>query len=70
MRICDQLKINPRDLALQVTAKASQQFGTLAYLMEGDCASIEDLLYALMLNSGNDAAVALAENLGALLYFH
>jgi D-alanyl-D-alanine carboxypeptidase (penicillin-binding protein 5/6) len=31
--------------------------------------SIEDLLYGLMLPSGNDAALVLAENLGAVLYF-
>ena len=28
-----------------------------------------DLLYALMLPSGNDAALAIAENLGVYLYF-
>lgn len=31
--------------------------------------SIEDLLYGLMLPSGNDSALVLAENLGAVLYF-
>lgn len=31
--------------------------------------TIEDLLYGLMLPSGNDAATVLAENLGAVLYF-
>lgn len=30
---------------------------------------VDDLLYALMLPSGNDAAVVLAENFGCLLYF-
>jgi D-alanyl-D-alanine carboxypeptidase len=31
--------------------------------------NINDLLYGLMLPSGNDAANVLAENLGAILYF-
>jgi len=31
--------------------------------------NVEDLLYGLMLPSGNDAALVLAENLGAVLYF-
>lgn len=31
--------------------------------------SIEDLLYGLMLPSGNDAAMVLAENIGAVIYF-
>ena len=30
---------------------------------------MEDLLYALMLPSGNDAATVLAENLGAYIYY-
>jgi D-alanyl-D-alanine carboxypeptidase len=31
--------------------------------------NVEDLLYGMMLPSGNDAALTLAENLGAVLYF-
>ena len=30
---------------------------------------MEDLLYGLMLPSGNDAALVLAENIGAVIYF-
>ena len=44
--------------------------GTTALLEEGEWILIEDLLYALMLPSGNDAALALAENFGCLLYFN
>ncbi len=43
--------------------------GTSANLYEDCWYSIEDLLYGLMLPSGNDAAVCLAENFGCLLYF-
>lgn len=31
--------------------------------------SVQDLLYGMMLPSGNDAATVLAENLGAVIYF-
>ncbi len=34
--------------------------GSSVYLKAGDCYSVEDLLYGLMLRSGNDCAVALA----------
>ena len=42
--------------------------GTSAELKEGDIVSILDLLYGLMLPSGNDSAYTLAENFG--LYLH
>ncbi len=36
--------------------------GTSIYLSEGEQLSLEDMLYGLMLSSGNDAAVAIAEH--------
>jgi D-alanyl-D-alanine carboxypeptidase len=44
-----------------VSQNAQNQEGSSIYLREGDSISVIDLLYGLMLNSGNDAAVALAE---------
>ena len=41
--------------------------GTTADLKEGDHVSIIDLLYALLLPSGNDAAATLAENFNSLI---
>lgn len=38
--------------------------GTSIYLSEGEKISLRDLLYGLMLASGNDAAVAIAEHIG------
>jgi len=38
----------------------SQCLGTSAYLKNGDVLTVKDLLYGLMLPSGNDAAFALA----------
>lgn len=37
--------------------------GTSLYLKTGDKVSLEDLLYGLMLQSGNDAAIAIAEHI-------
>lgn len=42
--------------------------GTSAGLNEGETLSIKDLLYCLMLPSGNDAAQCLSETLGAMMY--
>ena len=40
--------------------------GTRIYLEEGETVRLEDLLYGMMLNSGNDAALAIAEHYGVL----
>lgn len=47
-----------------VSNKAIGVPGTSLYLREGDEYSTRDLLYALMLISGNDASVAIAEHVG------
>ncbi len=45
-----------------VSRNASLQEGSSMYLHPGDKITMENLLYGLMLNSGNDAAVAVAEH--------
>ncbi|MCD7745682.1 MAG: serine hydrolase [Lachnospiraceae bacterium] len=45
------------------SAKAAAQEPTKIYLHEGEVFYMKDLLYALMLPSGNDAAVAIAEHI-------
>lgn len=47
-----------------VSAEAAGQVGSSMYLKAGDVYTLEDLLYGLMLNSGNDAAWAIAEHIG------
>ncbi|MGI6632024.1 MAG: D-alanyl-D-alanine carboxypeptidase family protein [Bacillota bacterium] len=47
-----------------VSAEAASQPGSSMYLKTGDVFSLENLLYGLMLNSGNDAAWAIAEHVG------
>ena len=39
-------------------------YGTQIYLVPGEKVSLKDLLYAMFLNSANDAAVAIAEHIG------
>ncbi len=53
-------KSSPDDI-VTVSANAESQEGSSIYLARGDKIRMEDLLYGLMLNSGNDAAVAIAE---------
>jgi serine-type D-Ala-D-Ala carboxypeptidase (penicillin-binding protein 5/6) len=47
-----------------VSKKASHTEGSSIYLREGERHSVHDLVYAIMLRSGNDAAVAVAEHIG------
>jgi D-alanyl-D-alanine carboxypeptidase len=61
--------MNMKGTYFKVTRWASSIIGTTADLQENAWMTIEDLLYGLMLPSGNDAATVLAENLGAVLYF-
>jgi D-alanyl-D-alanine carboxypeptidase (penicillin-binding protein 5/6) len=44
-----------------VSARAALTGGSQVWLAEKECFSVEDMLYALMVQSANDAAVALAE---------
>lgn len=54
---------NPTD-AVTVSQSAAEMDGSTAELAAGDVLSMEQLLYAMMLPSGNDAATALAEHYG------
>ncbi len=47
-----------------VSRNASHTEGSSIYLREGEKHTLDDLLYAIMLRSGNDAAVAVAEHIG------
>lgn len=45
------------------TAARQPSDASVCHISEGDCLSLEDLLYGLMLASGNDAAIAIAEHI-------
>ncbi|MBS5842563.1 MAG: D-alanyl-D-alanine carboxypeptidase [Clostridiales bacterium] len=57
---------NCEDLYETVTISrvAAYTEGSTMHLAEGETISLHDLLYGLLLNSGNDAAVAIAEHIG------
>jgi len=58
--------IEDGDLSKMVTTsnRAYGVEGSSIYLKKGEKLSLEDMLYGLMLRSGNDAAVAIAEHIG------
>ena len=59
--------IKPQDYTVRVSSLAPLMCGTTAKLREGDTLTLWDALHALMLPSGNDAAVAIAESIGKKL---
>ena len=69
LELCQKYKINIATTYFKVTDWASKTIGTTANLVGNAWMSIQDLLYGMMLPSGNDAAMVLAENLGAVIYF-
>lgn len=54
--ITDQVKIKKNSINVE---------GSSIYLKENEIITLEDLLYGLMLRSGNDAAVAIGEHIGS-----
>lgn len=60
--------INPKKVYFRASSLAARVGGTSAHLKAGLRYSIYDLLIGLMLPSGNDASLVLAENFGRFLY--
>ncbi len=52
------------DDKVKITEEAVGVEGSSIYLRDGEIITLEDLLYGLMLRSGNDSAVAVAEHIG------
>lgn len=65
--IITRLDINILASKVETSFDAALMTGTSADLAEGDVLSIWDMLHAMLLPSGNDAAYALAEYFGLLL---
>lgn len=47
---------------IEVGPEIKETYGSMIYIKEGEIITLEDLLYGLLLRSGNDAAVVIAEN--------
>lgn len=56
-------KANLKDI-VTISKKAANTGGSVLHINTGDKISVNDLLYGLLLRSGNDTAVALAEHVG------
>lgn len=57
-----------KEIYIKVSNVCSNIIGTTACLKHKEEVSMYDLLYGLMLPSGNDAAAVLAEGIGTMLY--
>ena len=55
---------------IKINRPVSRIQGTSANLIEGDTLTVNELLYGMMLPSGNDASVALGTHFGGLLRFN
>jgi D-alanyl-D-alanine carboxypeptidase (penicillin-binding protein 5/6) len=65
--ICKKYSIDMQTYKCRVSDEAADMPGTSAELETGDVLAVADLLYGLLLPSGNDAAVCLAEGMGRLI---
>ncbi|WP_054637366.1 D-alanyl-D-alanine carboxypeptidase family protein [Thalassobacillus sp. C254] len=55
------------DETVKVSGNAAYTEGSSLYLKPGENIKLEDLVFGLMLRSGNDSAVAIAEHVGGSL---
>lgn len=60
LKLCREWKYSPLTTEITVSSVASDIRGTTANLETGDILTVEQLLYGLMLPSGNDAAFTLS----------
>ncbi len=65
--LCAQFKVDIADTYVTVSQFETEIEGTSAEIQAGESYSIEQLLYGLMLPSGNDASLALSSFCGHLL---
>ena len=64
---CKKYEIDFKNFVVRVSERAAEMPGTTAELQAGDLLTIQKLLYGLMLPSGNDASVVIAESIGKII---
>lgn len=64
IKLVDKFELDINCPIVKISEEAESQFGTTAELEAKEVFSIWELLHALMLPSGNDAAIALSEYFG------
>lgn len=67
LQLCTEYKMNVNKVWFKVSNLAANITGTSANLIENQRVTISDLLYGLMLPSGNDAAIVLAEGFSDMI---
>ena len=67
LRISDKLTIDINEMRITVDDSVREVIGTSAELQPADSFTVNELLYGLMLPSGNDAAHVLAMHFGQLI---
>ena len=68
IEVARKYKLELSSVQIKVCRIGSKIIGTSAKLREGDILTAEQLLYGLMLPSGNDAAFCLAKHFGKFLF--
>ena len=68
INVAKQYKIKLGETRIEVCGIGSNIRGTTAKLRKGDILTAEQLLYGMMLPSGNDAAFVLAKYFGQVLF--
>lgn len=68
VKLCRKFKLDVKKEAIKVTNVAANIRGTTANLRKGDHLSVEQLLYGMLLPSGNDAAFCLASYFGKMCF--
>lgn len=63
------IESNQLDDIVTIDESILKAYGSAIYIELGEEISLRDLVYGLMLRSGNDAALAIANHLGGLRYF-
>lgn len=69
LRLSEKYNVQIKNTYFRISIQAANIIGTIAQLDPKQWITVEDLLYGLMLPSGNDASMVLAENLGAYMYY-
>jgi serine-type D-Ala-D-Ala carboxypeptidase (penicillin-binding protein 5/6) len=68
IELAKQYKVKLSETKIRICSIASNIRGTTAFLKQGDTFTAEQLMYGMMLPSGNDAAFALAKHFGKMLF--
>lgn len=68
IEVARKYNLNLCTMQIKVDAEGAKVIGTSARLREGDILTAEQLLFGLMLPSGNDAAVVLGKHFGKFLF--